>query len=73
MAGNHQTILILGGGGMVGQKLAGQIAAGKLDTPVSELLLHDIQEATLPAAEFKVHATTGNIADRSEAERMAAE
>ncbi len=73
MAGNHQTILILGGGGMVGQKLAGQIAAGKLDTPVSELLLHDIQEATLPAAEFKVHATTGNIADRSEAERMAAQ
>ena len=73
MAGNHQTILILGGGGMVGQKLAGQIAAGKLDTPVSELLLHDIQEATLPAAEFKVHTTTGNIADRSEAERMAAQ
>jgi nucleoside-diphosphate-sugar epimerase len=65
-------ILILGGAGMIGQKLAKRIASNQIDLPVSELLLHDIVQATTPHAPFRVTASVGNFALADEAKRLAA-
>lgn len=65
-------ILILGGAGMIGQKLAHRIAAGLIDVDVTELVLYDIVEAQKPKAAFSVNATSGDIADPLEAKRLAA-
>ena len=67
-------VLILGGGGMVGQKLARRLAgenrlAGR---KIGEVVLHDIVEPKRPTAPFKATALTGDIADISEAGRLAA-
>ena len=67
-------IVILGGGGMVGQKLAGKLAregvlAGE---KISELVLHDIFPPDTPQAGFAVTALTGDISEQSEAERVVA-
>ena len=65
-------ILIIGGAGMVGQKLAHSIAGGGLgDISVERLVLHDIVESRKPRAPFAVESTTGNIGDPSEASRLA--
>ena len=65
-------ILILGGAGMIGQKLANRIATGSIDVDVSELVLYDIVEANQPDASFATHSTSGNIADPQESTRLAA-
>lgn len=66
-------VLIVGGGGMVGQKFGRRLAtdavlAGK---PVSELVLHDIVEPRPVEAPFKVTTLTGDIAAPGEARRLA--
>jgi nucleoside-diphosphate-sugar epimerase len=65
-------ILVLGGAGMVGQKLASRLAAGEHGIPVSRLVLHDVIEARKPDAPFAVDTLVGNIADVGEAGRLAA-
>ena len=65
-------ILILGGAGMIGQKLANRIAAGLIDVDVTKLVLYDIVEAKLPEAAFSIQTTSGNIADPEESKRLAA-
>ena len=65
-------ILVIGGGGMVGQKLARRIAAGDIGVSVSSLVLYDIAESARPEAAFPVEAMVGSMADVGEAERLAA-
>lgn len=66
-------ILILGGAGMVGQKTARRLAeTGLAGLEIGELVLHDIVEPASPDAGFTVTTMTGNIADESEARRVAA-
>ena len=65
-------VLILGGAGMIGQKLAQRIAAGSIDVDVSELVLYDIVDAAKPDAAFPIQITSGNIADPEESTRLAA-
>jgi len=66
-------VLIIGGAGMVGQKLAGRLAREGLSTgPVSELVLHDIMEASKPVADFKVTCVTGNYAQEAVSKSLAA-
>jgi len=63
---------VLGGAGMVGQKLAHSIANGGLgDISIDELILHDIVEARPVNAEFPIRSLVGDIADNSEAIRLA--
>lgn len=67
-------VLILGGAGMLGRKLAQRladhgIARGKID----ELVLHDIFPGAAPTgASFKTTVLTGNIADAEQATLLAA-
>lgn len=58
-------ILIVGGGGVVGQKLAAKLSeAGTLrGQPISKLTLADIDDPAPVAASFPVETTTCNIAD----------
>lgn len=66
-------ILILGGAGMVGQKTARRLAeTGLAGSQIGELVLHDIVEPASLDAGFTVTTMTGNIADESEARRVAA-
>ena len=67
-------ILIIGGGGMVGQKLARKLAAdGDIGgEAISELILQDIVEPADVEAAFPVTRMTGNIAAAGEAEKLAA-
>lgn len=66
-------ILILGGAGMLGQKTARRLANTGLAGPgIDELLLHDIVDPAPLEAGFTVTRMTGNIADESEARRVAA-
>lgn len=65
-------ILVLGGAGMIGRKLAGRLAAEGLDRPIGELVLHDLVEATGIEAPFPVRTAIGTIADPAEATRLAA-
>ena len=65
-------ILILGGGGMVGRKLADRLARdGHLGgRAIDHLTLHDVVEASLPAgAAFPVEAQTSDISQAGEAGR----
>ena len=67
-------VLIIGGGGMVGQKFARRLAADNAiaGKPIDELILYDIVEPLRPDAPFKVTTLTGNMAQESEAHRLAA-
>lgn len=58
-------ILILGGGGVIGQKLAASLAArGELrGQPIAKITLADISDPPPVAASFPVETTTCNIAD----------
>ncbi len=66
-------VLILGGGGMVGQKLANRLAGEEIAgaMKISELVLYDVVEPAVPPAPFAVRTMTGNMADPGEAERLA--
>lgn len=66
-------ILIIGGGGMVGQKLARALAAGGLPgAAIAGLTLHDIVAPRPVEAAFPVTHETGNFADAAESARLAA-
>lgn len=66
-------VLILGGGGMVGQKLANRLAGEEMAgaAGISELVLYDVVEPAVPPASFPVRTMIGNMADPGEAERLA--
>jgi nucleoside-diphosphate-sugar epimerase len=65
-------VLILGGAGMVGQRLVGQLVAnGLADGAISELILHDVVAAAKPEADFPVTGLVGNLADPAEAKKLA--
>ncbi|WP_306262674.1 D-erythronate dehydrogenase [Pararhizobium sp. IMCC21322] len=65
-------VLILGGAGMVGQKLVGRLVAdGLVAGTISELILHDVVAAAKPEASFPVTALVGNLADPDEARKLA--
>lgn len=65
-------VLILGGAGMVGQKLVGRLVAdGLVAGTISELILHDVVEAAKPEASFPVTGLVGNLADPDEARKLA--
>lgn len=65
-------VMIIGGGGMVGQKLAQRLVKdGSLGgKPVSWLMLQDIVEPTQPAAPFPVAAKVGDLSAPGEAEAL---
>lgn len=67
-------ILILGGGGMVGQKLAQRLAhdgalGGK---PISSMLLHDVVGPVVPVAPFSVTTRVGDLSEAGEVEAVLA-
>lgn len=65
-------ILIIGGAGMVGQKLAALlISAGIPDQTISELILHDVVPAKKPDAPFPITLMKGSIDDPAEANKLA--
>lgn len=66
-------VLIIGGAGMVGQKLANRLAgdaswAGK----INELILYDVVSAQKPETTFAVKTMTGSLADASQSQTLAA-
>jgi nucleoside-diphosphate-sugar epimerase len=67
-------ILIIGGAGMVGQKLARRLAAdGRLGAkPISHVVLHDVVEAAPlgGGCPFPVEITTGDLSAPGEAARL---
>jgi len=67
-------VLILGGAGMLGRKLAARLVThGLARGAVTELILHDIVAGEAPAgAAFKTTVLTGNIADADQSTRLAA-
>jgi D-erythronate 2-dehydrogenase len=67
-------VLIIGGGGMVGQKLARHLAdAGNLgDGAITSMVLYDIVEPRPVKAGFEVLSLSGNLAAPNEPERLAA-
>ncbi len=58
-------ILIVGGGGMIGQKLLARLAVdGRLgDREIAEVTLFDVVPATHPVTPFTVNVLTGDVAD----------
>jgi D-erythronate 2-dehydrogenase len=68
-------ILIIGGAGMVGRKLAERLAKdGTLDgKPVTELTLYDVVAPAKPAgAKFPVHIKTGDLPAAGETDKLVA-
>lgn len=65
-------ILIIGGGGMVGQKLARKLASrGELDgKPITKLTLADINDPAPIEASFEMAYTTCDISDRASVDAM---
>ncbi|HIF00131.1 MAG TPA: SDR family oxidoreductase [Planctomycetes bacterium] len=69
-------ILIIGGGGMIGRKLAGRLAAdGKLgEREISELTLFDVVSPDAPGdSAFPVKLRTGDLSNVDEAKALVAE
>ncbi len=64
-------VLILGGGGMVGQKLAHRLSADGLNGRACEVTLHDI--AFPPSGAEVAQQRQGNLADAGQMEGLAAE
>ncbi len=66
-------VLILGGGGMVGQKLAHRLAQTPelSGQPISELFLHDIVPPKDVDGSFATTCLTGDLSKSGEAERLA--
>lgn len=66
-------ILIIGGAGMVGQKLAALLIRSGIPTQeISELILHDVVPAKKPDATFPITVMNGSIDDPAEAKKLAA-
>lgn len=66
-------VLIIGGAGMVGQKLATLlIRSGIPSQKISELILHDVVPARKPDAPFPVTVLSGSIDNPAEATKLAA-
>ena len=58
---------------MVGQKLASRLATdSSWSTKISELILFDIAEASIPAAGFEIRTMTGDFADATVCAQLAA-
>lgn len=65
-------VLIMGAAGMVGQKLLTRILSGKSGiAKSSELYLHDIVPAHVPAGADGCTVLVGNVADSAEAQKLA--
>jgi nucleoside-diphosphate-sugar epimerase len=66
-------VLILGGGGMVGQKLANRLAGEEMAgaARISELVLYDIVPSAMPPSSFPVRTLVGNMADHGQASLLA--
>lgn len=65
-------VLIMGGAGMVGQKLLRRIMAGQSGlASVSEIYLHDIVSARVPDEAENCTVMVGNVADPAEAQKLA--
>ena len=65
-------VLIMGAAGMVGQKLLTRILSGELGiAESSELYLHDIVPAHVPAGADGCTVLVGNVADSAEAQKLA--
>lgn len=65
-------ILIIGGAGMVGQKLAAlMIRSGIPDQEISEVILHDVVQASKPDAPFPITTMKGSIENPAEASKLA--
>ncbi len=66
-------VLIIGGAGMVGQKLAKALAVDPSIAPkISEMVLYDVVEAHKIEAAFPVKTMTGSLADPAQAPVLAA-
>lgn len=66
-------ILIIGGAGMVGQKLAARLAGdSNWSDRIGKLILFDIVAANEPPASFPVEVMTGDFSDRSVCDFLAA-
>lgn len=68
-------ILILGGAGMVGRKLAGRLAKdGRLgDTAITAMTLYDVVPPEAPSgASFPINCEIGNLPDPGETDRLVA-
>ena len=65
-------VLIIGGGGFIGQKIARALAGrGSLrGTPITELALADIAEPAAVEAPFPVSRHTADIAERADVDRI---
>jgi len=68
-------VLIIGGAGMIGRKLAARIAAEGVvgGRAVEAMALHDIAPAVPPDAAFPVTVETGDLSEPGEAVRLVAE
>ena len=65
-------VLIMGGAGMVGQKLLRRIMSGQSGlASVSEIYLHDIVSARAPDEADNCTVMVGNVADPAEAQKLA--
>lgn len=66
-------ILIVGGAGMIGQKLAARLASDEdWSARISELILFDVVDAALPEAGFPMRNITGSFSEISACEQLAA-
>jgi nucleoside-diphosphate-sugar epimerase len=70
----NMRVVITGGGGFVGQKLAAALSqSGKLGGErIGELVLFDVAEPHRPAGGVKVTTVVGDIADRSQVDALIA-
>jgi nucleoside-diphosphate-sugar epimerase len=68
-------VLIIGGAGMVGQKLAQRLAKdGKLgDKPIDSLTLYDVVEARCPDCPFPMSVKVGDLSQPGQAEALVAD
>lgn len=65
-------ILILGGAGMVGQKVANYLVENGLENrEISELILYDVVDAKVPQSNFPIQVLSGNIADSEQSKILA--
>lgn len=65
-------VLIIGGAGMVGQKLANHLAKDKnWSAKISEMLLYDVVQAAEVEADFPVSALVGSLANPAESDKLA--
>src|SRR5262245_19023092 len=74
--GDSMKVLIIGGAGMIGRKLAERLARdGELGgKPITSLTLHDVVEGAVPAgAKMPVKVLTGDLPAAGEAQKLIAD